>query len=474
MAMYIINKENRFFLVVIALLMMAGPGCKKFVQVDPPSTQIVAASVFNDNNAATAAMTAIYSQMQAESWNMSQISGLLADELQSPSSAGDVYRPYTNAMTAYSTFGPWSRAYNYIFEANAIIEGLKKSTSINASIQKQLTGEAEFIRAFWHFYLTNCYGDIPLVTTTDYRNNSLLTRTSRSQVYDQVIFDLTDAINLLNINYVDASDTATSPYHIRPNKAAAEALLARVYLYASKYSEAEATSAILLADTRYSLVQDLTQVFHMNSREAIWQLGIPTPVTYNTVDAYNFILQAAPSPVTDINCATISAWLLDSFEMGDNRQKAWIGNITVGGTTYYYPFKYQNISTNITEYSMMLRLAEQYLIHAEALVRQNKDLSQAISNINDIRQRAGLGGYAGPTNNADSIMAAILHERQVELFTEWGHRWYDLIRTGNINNVMSIVTPLKGGAAWKPEWALFPIPMSEILVDPKLTQNEGY
>jgi hypothetical protein len=123
---------------------------------------------------------------------------------------------------------------------------------------------------------------------------------------------------------------------------------------------------------------------------------------------------------------------------------------------------------------MMLRLSEQYLIHAEAVVRQNKDLDQAVNDINTIRHRAGLGDYMGPQDNADSLMAAILHERQVELFSEWGHRWFDLIRTGNINALMDTITPLKGGAAWRPEWTLYPIPFSEMQIDFNLTQNPGY
>jgi len=121
---------------------------------------------------------------------------------------------------------------------------------------------------------------------------------------------------------------------------------------------------------------------------------------------------------------------------------------------------------------MMLRLAEQFLIHAESLVHQNKNLDQARSDINDIRTRAGLGEYTGPLIK-DSLLVAILHERQVELFTEWGHRWFDLIRTGNVDSVMSVITPQKGGI-WYPEWALFPIPQSERRIDFNLTQNEGY
>jgi hypothetical protein len=73
------------------------------------------------------------------------------------------------------------------------------------------------------------------------------------------------------------------------------------------------------------------------------------------------------------------------------------------------------------------------------------------------------------------MLSAILHERQVELFTEWGHRWFDLIRTKNATSVMSVVTPLKGGV-WNNDGhqLLFPIPLSDLGKDPNLKQNSGY
>jgi len=450
--------------------------CQKFVQISPPSTQIVTASVFNDDNAATAALTSIYTAMQAESWSMSQNAGLLSDELQSPSS-NDAVRPYyLNALLANSPgiLGPWVTGYNYIYQANAIIDGTKSGDKLSPAVKQQVRGEAKFIRAFWYFYLVNCYGDVPLVISTDYTINSRLSRTAKTNIYQQIISDLKDAKDLLNSNYVDGSDTATSSERIRPNKVTASALLARVYLFTGDYADAEIESNTILSNDKYKLVQDLNSVFLMNSDEAIWQLGVPSPSSFNTVDGYNFILTAAPS-VGDINLtATISSQLWNSFEPNDQRKINWIGSINTTGpdTTYYFPYKYKNNGLPVTEYTMMFRLAEQYFIHAEALARQNKNLDQAAANINALRERAGLGDYSGPLIK-DSLLTAILHERQVELFSEWGHRWFDLIRTGNVNVVMEIVTPQKGGY-WRPEWALFPIPQSEREIDFNLTQNDGY
>jgi hypothetical protein len=120
----------------------------------------------------------------------------------------------------------------------------------------------------------------------------------------------------------------------------------------------------------------------------------------------------------------------------------------------------------------VLRLSEQYLIRAEAEANVG-DSTDAISDLNVIRARAGLSSYADTTQG--SLLSAILHERQVELFTEWGHRWFDLCRSGNAISVMSTVCPQKGGT-WNPNGyqVLFPIPKTELINDVNLTQNPGY
>jgi hypothetical protein len=187
-------------------------------------------------------------------------------------------------------------------------------------------------------------------------------------------------------------------------------------------------------------------------------------------------LTSAPSTGAT-KSSTISNQLLNSFEPGDLRKMYWIGVYPVNASlSYYFPFKYQNATSTITEYETVLRLAEQYLIRAEAEAKLN-DLGNAATDLNVIRKRAGLSNIADSVAaNQDLLLAAILHERQVELFTEWGHRWFDLIRTGTINSVMggaSGACQVKGGT-WASTDQLFPIPQTEINNDPALSQNVGY
>lgn len=468
---------NTSLIFSIALSLLSVAGCKKFVEVNVPATNTVTEKVFSSDATATSALLNIYQKMHnnAESFTLEQTTGFLGDELKNYSSSSSSIDYYTNSMTALSTYGPWNNAYNYIYQANAIIEGLQDNNAVSAAAIKQLSGEAKFIRAFWFFHLANCYGNIPLPVTTNYEVNAALPQTDRSGVYQQIIADLTDAQNLLNTNFVDATDTVVTTDRVRPTKWAATALLARAYLYSGDYANAEVqATAVINNSGQFSLLTDLSKIFLANSNEAIWQLAIVLPNSYNTVEGKNFILTGAPSQ------QAISTQLISAFEANDKRRTNWVGTFTTSSSpaiSYYYPYKYKvQTGTAVSEYTMVLRLAEQYLIRAEARAQKTgMDLNGAISDLNIIRHRAGLGDYSG-TVNQSSVVQAILHERQVELFTEWGHRWFDLVRTGAADAVLGApgnVCQFKGGA-WSPNWKLFPVPQAEINKDHNLSQNTGY
>jgi hypothetical protein len=202
---------------------------------------------------------------------------------------------------------------------------------------------------------------------------------------------------------------------------------------------------------------------------------------YNTGDARTFIITA--SGLNNTNPVRLSDFLLNSFEAGDQRKANgnWINSITLGSSTLYYPFKYKvylqnsSITTTtaaMTEYLMVLRLGEQYLIRAEARAQQG-NISGAQSDLNAIRTRGGLSNTTASTQPA--LLTAILRERQVELFSEWGHRWFDLKRTENVDAVMSTVTPQKSSSVtWESFKQLFPLPFLDLQRNVFLVQNNGY
>ena len=230
-------------------------------------------------------------------------------------------------------------------------------------------------------------------------------------------------------------------------------------------------------NTLFRLEPDLNSVFSPNNSESIlqWQLNT-SYLPYNSTTEGLGIL---PADITDEPPHYyLSPQLLNSFEIGDQRKEAWIDSTTFIGTTYHYPYKYkigqhqEKVKGTATEFYTVFRLSEQYLIRAEARAMQN-NLDGSVSDLNVIRYRSGLPNATAITKS--DILTAILHERQVELFAEWGHRWLDLKRTGQVDSVMFLVTPEKNpGGAWQSYQQLYPIPQSEITKNPYLTQNEGY
>lgn len=399
-------------------------------------------------------------------FSVTLLSGFSSDEFINYFNDRDVFVEFAqNDLNARqsSNYLLWSSCFDAIYAANSIIEGVTTSSSLSVDIKKQLEGEAKFVRAFTYFYLVNLFGNVPLIITTNYTANKSAHRQSVSNVYDQIIKDLLDAKALLNEGLVLGEKN-------RPNKIAANSLLARCYLYRGEWNKAIDESSIVLNDNRYQLETDLTKTFLANSKEAIWQMMHPL-----YLDATNegsiFTLSYTPSFSTP---ASITTNLLNSFETDDLRLNNWVSSYSDEVDTYYYPSKYKNVYTGMShtnvEYSMVLRLAEQFLIRAEARARNN-DLSGAIDDIDVIRKRAGLSLIinSNPGISQSDLLLAIEQERKVEFFAEWGHRWLDLKRNDRANSVLSYKS------FWDQNDVLYPVPEQEILADPNLKpQNNGY
>jgi len=492
------------------LIVIFSAGCKKFVDVGASKTSITQANVYKNDISAIQVLTGLYANLSATNNGAASltninlgtvffVSGLSADEYMLYNRTNDqLYRLYSNSLSSAADNIYWQDLYSYIFITNAAIEGVSESTSLTPSIKQQLLGESKFFRAFCYFYLVNSFGDVPLALTTDPNVTSMLPRASKTDVYAQIESDLKDAKQLLSPNFLDGSLRNTTNERVRLTKWAAGALLARTYLYENKYNEAEAEADAVITSGRFSLLPDISQVFLKNSGETIWSLQ---PVYASSSDGYNtgegklFVLPSTGpntggSPSYPVY---LSSYALNNFEPGDIRRTKWVDSVTAGGFTYFYPAKYKAglSQTSVTEYSIVFRLAEQYLIRAEARARQN-NISGAVSDLNAIRARSRATATASVPDplpglstslTQTQLYVAIEHERQSELFTEWAHRWFDLKRTPGFTNpsstradeVMLAVTAAKGGA-WNPNWKLYPIPQGIINTSTNLknAQNPGY
>jgi hypothetical protein len=227
--------------------------------------------------------------------------------------------------------------------------------------------------------------------------------------------------------------------------------------------EAEVAASQVIGNSLYQDQTNLDLLFLNNCTETIWQLP-PAVEGRNTFEAATFHILSAPP-----TSSALSESLVFSFLPSDLRKDAWIGEITDGTNTWYYPYKYKQYGVNSvsSEYSIIFRLAEQYLLRAESRAMLG-DLEGAKEDLNKIRIRAGIGETTAV--NQTDLINAVFMERRLELFTEFGHRFFDLKRSGRLDTVLQSVKP-----NWNSSDRLFPIPESELSVNPNLLpQNSGY
>ncbi|PWG78306.1 RagB/SusD family nutrient uptake outer membrane protein [Pararcticibacter amylolyticus] len=466
---------------VFSLLVLIS-ACEKAVEVGPSSVALNGDNVYTTDGGAQSVVAGLLTRMAGAnafyngSSSISLTMGLAADELVNYSQSNQVNAAfYSNTWAPNLTPPFWSEIYRELFICNTAIKGISGSSSLTPSVRTQLLGELKFIRAFNFFYAVNLYGDVPLTLTDDYKVNNNIARSPQQQVYDQILKDLKEAMEVLSDGkYVNGSGAAVTE-RIRPNRQVVAAFLARVYLYLEDWKNAEHQASSVISNANYTLVSALSQVFLKGSREAIWQLQ-PVSTTYvNTADAAFLVLSS--NAFATAGQLPLSDRVTSSFEAGDQRLTSWVGQYTTTTTpaaTYNYAWKYKAntlaSTAPSTEYPVVMRLAEQYLIRAEARARQN-NTDDARADLDAVRERAGLDKT--PASDPASLVDAVIRERRVELFSEWGHRWFDLKRTGQLDDVMKIVTPTKGGT-WSPFRKFLPVPESDLLANTSLLQTDGY
>lgn len=455
--------------------------CEKFIEIDPPVDRFISKTVYQNNETAISAVTGLYADIMRNTltlpYTIAINAGLYGDELEYKQNNPLNLALYKNTLNAREsrTHQIWTSVYNFIYQSNSIISGLQGSASISEDVKKQLTGEALFVRAFCHFHLVNFYGDVPVVTTTDYSVNGQMPRMSMSSAYAQIEEDLIKSKSLLSAKYVAANSVSESTDRVRANTYAASALLARVYLYQKKWQKTVDEANDVIESGLYAL-ENLDLVFKRTSREVILQFELANGLgLFNSYEANYFRLTNVPSPTSYFRAAVVSPSLYEKFSLTDRRKNAWFGIFRSGNIEYVYPAKYKSTSsTLIDEYSTPLRLAEIYLIRAEAQAQLN-NLSAAINDTDRIRLRAGIPLLKDVSPNASQsqLLESISEERQRELFCEWGLRWMDIRRSDRISELMTAVAARKG-STWQPYMSLWPIPFNDIINNNKLIQNEGY
>jgi starch-binding outer membrane protein, SusD/RagB family len=453
------QKKSCYIFILLPVILLFFSSCRKFVENGTPPTSLTEDKAFIDSATATSSVLAMYTRIantnppnNSMTFNITKFGAMSADvAYYLTNTSFDNFR--NNTLAAGNDLnGLWSDLYANIGRANYAIKNLEASTTLSTAIKNQLLGETKFLRAWSYFYLVNFFGDVPLVINTDALTNALLPRTPSTQVYQQIVADLTDAKNLLTNNY-------PSIERARANKRVAAAFLSRVYFYQQNWAAAEAEASEVINSSTYSLATDLNSVFIKTSNEVILQVANVTGVTSWGGE---FI------PASTTPNVVLYDTLANAFELNDQRKVNWTKPIVYSGKTYFYPHKYKVRSgTTGNEYHVMLRLAEMYLIRAEARANQN-NITGAVSDINLVRQRTGVAQLLS-TITKEALLVALERERWVELFTEWADRWFNLKRLGKADAVLSHIKP-----QFQPFQKLYPIPNQALQANPNLENNPGY
>ena len=478
--------KNLLYFLSFFSLGLGLTSCDSFLDKEPLS-QIIdesadTASVYTAADAETG-IAAVYSGMKTSQSELFFLDHYVNGDAQSDNSYAGADNPdnfqiddYKISSTNRNISRDWKYFYGLIGTCNGVIERTPKAVGLDAGRRDEIIGEASFMRGFLYFGMVQLWGGVPIVTkpvpeiTSDNFAEvySILYPDSKTQdeVYTQIINDLTTAVN--------QAPTAYGPTKMRGTKAAAHAILAKVYATRqpvdwNKVSE-HADAVIASGFSLLPSYEQLWDGMHENSAESIFELDCIGGATGSNWGSSMFVgkdWKKFNTPTHD---------LVDLFDaeqdMVRKNSSILFQKITswtdVNWDISNYPFCYKMRNTNGTQNQILLRLADILLLKAEALTElgQLDAVSGAQYYVNLVRSRAKLAPTTATT--ADALRTAIAKERRLELAFE-GHRWYDLKRTGKAIETMTAL-----GYTLNENKLLFPIPQGERDKNINLKQNPGY
>lgn len=470
--------------ISLSLLIFLALGCTDILDKDPIAI-FDAGSYFQTEDDAVQAINAAYKSLPFSNSNDNfywAFSAITSDEA---IAAGDGSRPglteldthnYTPRTQEFNTF--WKLQYNGITQCNVVLDHIE-SIEIPAAKKDRIKGEALFLRAYYYFLLTQVYGDVTFMTTVLAPDELKIPKTNKATIYEKIALDCETAASYLPVVY-PATETG------RVTKGAALGLAAKIALYQKKYQEVVRLVAEIRSLNVYALVADYEDNFRKNTQnnsESVWE------IQHNNFEADlgNFLNQwLASRKITGYGFGEITQKYVDLFEKGDPRLKftvamnndPYFGVVFKNSfsSTKYGPRKYLQADAEVTQKGdgdinyTFIRYAEVLLWEAEALNELGSTPEAAIP-LEIVRARARAQSLVPEvlpmiiTTDQITMRKAIQHERAVELGYE-GHRFFDLVRWGIASEV------LQDFIIGKHE--VFPIPQTEIDLNPQLLQNQGY
>lgn len=371
----------------------------------------------------------------------------------------DVFGPGLTAMEDQFMGPLYTALYKSILSANNVIENSKRDQEI---------GEAKFLRALSYFKLVQSFGDVTvnLLSQPPLDDPSFFARQPANDVYNNVIIpDLQDAISKLGNSSIIADQ--------RASQLASKALLGKVYMAMGNTVSAETYLSQVINEASgagISLVSNFENIFGAENEVANTEIIFSTQILSSIIDEYAFASRfwnwyvgddsKSDFPVDPDIIAAFDA--SDASGGGTDLRRAVTLNAD-GLTAIKFP---KDGGLGSEHNWIEIRLADVILLYAEALNENGAAAGDVLPLLDDIRQRAGLNSLTGTASTQEEVRKAIADERRLELAFE-GHRWFDLVRTGTVDEEMGEVVGT--------DYYIFPVPISEILAtDGVIEQNPGY
>lgn len=499
------TKHIKFAIAIVAG-MQVFVSCKKdFLELTPRGTALED-NFYKNETEMMQGVIAVYDVMQwgtTGGYTMKQplLSAASDDCFAGGSNAQDQpgWVAYDN-FTLDSRVGPqgglWNKNYSGINRANLILSKIEKSTTISAAFRTRVTAEAKFLRAYFYFDLVRWFGNVPLIVSV-LPTSELYTQTQSTpaQVYAQIEKDLRDAVSGLPTT-IPAGEKG------RVSQGAAKAQLGKVLLYQNDNAKL-AEAATLFEDVNrtgnaygYQLLTNYADIFNPANRfsaESILEIPHSNNAAWGDwgwinggegnvgtqfigMDSYNGDTYSAgwgfcPVTMDLVNVMKtdprFAASIIDGAAL---KASGSTYNARYQNTDYfikkYAPLKAFRSASGVAEQNwpineIEIRLADTYLMQAEALVKAGSNPTRALELLTAVRARVGLAPVPATIDN-------IYAERRLELAFE-GHRFFDLVRTNRAATVLAGV----GFKANKSE--RLPIPQTEIDVTKgMIKQNQGY
>ncbi len=528
-------KKISYFGICLGIGLLAGSCSKSFLNKQPIDEETTA-DFYKTPSDAFEALVSAYSILDVSGYgNIWLSSEITSDECFSGGGTGDQGTKQWDQFTPYTDHNTdaWTKYYQGIYRVNVFLQNIGNVDfgSENA-LKDRYTGEACFLRAYFYFDLVRMFENVPLETKPVEGANYYIPQASPDSVYALIASDLKQSISLLSASAAAYSQIPSTEYG-RATKWAAEALLARVFLYytgyygkpdlVGQYSKQDATAAVadVINNSGYSLVGNYASLWRsssitaginfagQNNPEYVFAiqyssggLGNWSQNNGNRVQVMVGLRGTVPAPYYEgwgIAVVNPSAWSM--FEPGDTiRKRASIISIAdenIGYTppsdqfqyTGYYWKKYTPMLQgnapslggdfqidNFDNYAV-IRFADVLLMGAE--LNLMTDLATAQQDYNAVRDRA----FAGDVSHRKTLtqdaggMSLIMNERRLELAFE-GQRYWDLLRQGLAAAKAAIDNPT--GDQFNVSFptatrGLFEIPESQIsLSNGTLKQNPGW